>query len=216
MTTFRTEYSRGTNSFVIFYYLDCIKFKFPDFSLIFPNIHFFTDLQQNSLTFPWLLPSLEFPWLFPDRWTPWSNANNFDKSYVWHLNSTSDKADVLPWFREDWTEMQASTKSPDPRKHRTRRYSGLESQWRLTTDGVRQVQAGGEADSLASGVSYTICSGSCLISLSRPPFFRGPLWILRSRYFTAEFHLSAFWTDLTIVCFGSIIAHQCISSLFSW
>ena len=39
-------------------------------SLTFPNIHFFPDLQQNSLTFPWLLPSLEFPWLFPDRWTP--------------------------------------------------------------------------------------------------------------------------------------------------
>ena len=44
--------------------------KFPDFSLTFPKIHFFPDLQQNSLTFPWLLPSLEFPWLFPDRWTP--------------------------------------------------------------------------------------------------------------------------------------------------
>ena len=39
-------------------------------SLTFPNIHFFPDLQQNSLILPWLLPSLEFPWLFPDRWTP--------------------------------------------------------------------------------------------------------------------------------------------------
>ena len=55
---------------IIFYYLDCTKCKFPDLSLTFPNIHFFPDLQQNSLTFPWLLPSLEFPWLFPDRWTP--------------------------------------------------------------------------------------------------------------------------------------------------
>ena len=56
---------------LFFYYLDCTKCKFLDFSLTFPNIHFFPDLQQNSLTFPWLLPSLEFPWLFPDRWTPW-------------------------------------------------------------------------------------------------------------------------------------------------
>ena len=56
---------------IIFYYLDCTKCKVPDFSLTFPNIHFFPDLQQNSLTFPWLLPSLEFPWLFHDRWTPW-------------------------------------------------------------------------------------------------------------------------------------------------
>ena len=75
MTPFRTEYSGGTNCFLIFdyffNYLDCTKCKFPDFSLNFPNIHFFLDLQQNSLAFPWLLPSLEFPWLFPDRWTPW-------------------------------------------------------------------------------------------------------------------------------------------------
>ena len=77
VTTFRTEYSGGTNSetvmwfLIIFYYLDCTKCKFPDISLTFLNIHFFPDLQQNSLTFPWLLPSLEFPWLFPDRWTPW-------------------------------------------------------------------------------------------------------------------------------------------------
>ena len=56
--------------FIIFYYLDCTKCKFPDFSLTFPNNHFFPDFQQNSLTFPWLLPILEFPWLFPDRWTP--------------------------------------------------------------------------------------------------------------------------------------------------
>ena len=56
--------------FIIFYYLDCTTCKFPDFSLTFANIHFLPDLQQNSLNFPWLLPSLEFPWLFPDRWTP--------------------------------------------------------------------------------------------------------------------------------------------------
>ena len=41
------------------YYLDCTKCKFPDFSLTFPNIHFF----------PW--PSTKFPdfcqvWNFPD------------------------------------------------------------------------------------------------------------------------------------------------------
>ena len=40
---------------------------------LFPIFIFFPDLQQNSLTFPWLLPSLEFPWLFPDRWTPRRN-----------------------------------------------------------------------------------------------------------------------------------------------
>ena len=63
VTTFRTEYSGGTNCFVIFYYLDCTKCKFPDFS----------QYSIFSLTFnkiPWLLPSLEFPWLFPDRWKP--------------------------------------------------------------------------------------------------------------------------------------------------
>ena len=43
-----------------------IPWLFPDFS----QYSFFHDLQQNSLTFPWLLPSVEFPWLFPDCWTP--------------------------------------------------------------------------------------------------------------------------------------------------
>ena len=44
-----------------------IPWLFSDFS----QYLFFPDLQQNSLTFPWLLPSLEFPWHFPDHWTPW-------------------------------------------------------------------------------------------------------------------------------------------------
>ena len=56
--------------FKFFYYLDCTKCKFPDFPWLFPIFIFFPDLQQNPLTFPWLLPSLEFPWLFPDCWTP--------------------------------------------------------------------------------------------------------------------------------------------------
>ena len=48
--------------FIIFYYLHCIKCKFPDFSLTFPNINFFPDLQQNSLTFAKSGISLTFPW----------------------------------------------------------------------------------------------------------------------------------------------------------
>ena len=96
--------SGGTNCFVIFiiifYYLDCTKCEFPDFSLTFPNIHFFPDLQQNSLTFPWLLPSLEFPWLFPDRWTPWyscptspsfASGDNFNLCHWWVVPEATNK-----------------------------------------------------------------------------------------------------------------------------
>ena len=53
--------------FIIFYYLDCTKCKFPDFS----QYQFFS-LTFNKIPWliPWLLPRLEFPWLFPDHWTP--------------------------------------------------------------------------------------------------------------------------------------------------
>ena len=51
---------------IIFYYLDCTKCKFPDFSLTFPNIHFFpwpsTKFPDFSLTFPKSGISLTFPW----------------------------------------------------------------------------------------------------------------------------------------------------------
>ena len=69
MTTFRTEYSGGTNCLwflIIFYYLDCTNCKFPEFSP-----YSFFSLTFNEI--PWLFPSLEFPWLFPDRWTPCYN-----------------------------------------------------------------------------------------------------------------------------------------------
>ena len=63
MTNFRTKYSVGTNCFVIiFYYLDCTKCKFPDFSLTFPNIHF--SLAFNKI--PWLFPDFCQVWNFPD------------------------------------------------------------------------------------------------------------------------------------------------------
>ena len=91
---------------IIFHYLDCTKCKFPDFSLTFPNIHFFPDLQQNSLTFLWLLPSLEFPWLFPDRWTPWRSLDlifisNWDFNFwrrvflQWHITYLSCFENIL-------------------------------------------------------------------------------------------------------------------------
>ena len=69
---------------IIFYYLDCTKCKFPDFSLTFPNIHFF----------PW--PSTKFPdfcqvWNFPDfsltAWHP---------DQVWYSSSLAWY--VLSWF----------------------------------------------------------------------------------------------------------------------
>ena len=44
---------------IIFYYLDCTKCKFPDFS---QYSFFFPDLQQNSLTFAKSGISLTFPW----------------------------------------------------------------------------------------------------------------------------------------------------------
>ena len=51
---------------IIFYYLDCIKCKFPDFSLTFPNSHFFsypsTKFPEFSLTFAKSGISLTFPW----------------------------------------------------------------------------------------------------------------------------------------------------------
>ena len=51
---------------IIFYYLDCTKCKFPDFSLTFPNIHFFpwpsTKFPDFSLTFAKSGISLTFPW----------------------------------------------------------------------------------------------------------------------------------------------------------
>ena len=65
-------------------------------SLTFPNIHFFPDLQQNSLTFPWLLPSLEFPWLFPDRWTPCC--------CIWKVTSVDDTT-VMPQPKPTTTAM---------------------------------------------------------------------------------------------------------------
>ena len=49
----------------IFYYLDCTKCKFPDFSLTFPNIHFpwpSTKSPDFSLTFAKSGISLPFPW----------------------------------------------------------------------------------------------------------------------------------------------------------
>ena len=66
MTTFRTEYSGGTNCFVLFFIIFTTYIALNANSLTFPNIHF--SLTFNKI--PWLLPSLEFPWLFPDRWTP--------------------------------------------------------------------------------------------------------------------------------------------------
>ena len=51
---------------IIFYYLDCTKCKFPDFSLTFPKIHFFpwpsTKFPDFSLTFAKSGISLTFPW----------------------------------------------------------------------------------------------------------------------------------------------------------
>ena len=51
---------------LFFYYLDCTKCKFPDFSLTFPTIHYFpwpsTKLPDFSLTFAKSGISLTFPW----------------------------------------------------------------------------------------------------------------------------------------------------------
>ena len=51
---------------IIFYYFDCTKCKFPDFSLTFPNINFFpwpsTKFPDFSLTFAKSGISLTFPW----------------------------------------------------------------------------------------------------------------------------------------------------------
>ena len=70
MTTFRTEYTGGTNCFVIFdyfYYLDCTKCKFPDFSQYsffpwhstkFPDFSLTFAKSGISLTFPWPLDTL--------------------------------------------------------------------------------------------------------------------------------------------------------------
>ena len=66
MTTFRTEYSGGTNCFVIFDYFLLLRLHSMQIPWLFPIFIF--SLTFNKI--PWLLPSLEFPWLFPDRWTP--------------------------------------------------------------------------------------------------------------------------------------------------
>ena len=80
MTTFRTEYSGETNCLwflIIFHYLDCTKCKFPDFSLTFPNIHFFpwpsTKFLDFSLTFAKSGISLTFPWPLDTLHTYWSS-----------------------------------------------------------------------------------------------------------------------------------------------
>ena len=95
MTTFRTEYSGETNCFVIFdyfYYLDCTKCKFTDFSLSFPNFHFFPDLQKNSLTFPKSGISLTFPWPLDTLWDV-----DTDRQYFYKLNPNADFIQ-LPWI----------------------------------------------------------------------------------------------------------------------
>ena len=65
VTTFRTNTLEGQTVLwflIIFYYLDCTKCKFPDFSLTFPNIHF--SLTFNKI--PWLFPDFCQVWNFPD------------------------------------------------------------------------------------------------------------------------------------------------------
>ena len=84
---------------LFFYYLDYTKCKFPDFSLTFPNIHFF----------PW--PSTKFPdfcqvWNFPDfSLTAGHPVNSFidhsrDPQINWSDYQMSGHPALQQWFQK--------------------------------------------------------------------------------------------------------------------